>query len=325
MEPLDIAQFAAWVDTDGVERGLQAVLEELQRVRLYGFTESELAREKSNLLRSVESVYKQRDQTPSQRFADEYVDHFLNGTPSPGIEAEWELYQEVLLQVSLADFGDVTESWTMSEDTALLVVRPEETDAGSDGDLTAATLAQLEAANALELEPYADDLGDVPLLKEVPTPGSITSEEQIESVDAQRWTLSNGITVIAKQTDFRDDEVEFTAFSPGGRSLVSDEDHVSALYSAGLVAGSGVGPHDNVALDKLLAGKRVAVSPFIGELFEGFSGSASPEDLETLFQLITLHGRSPGWTRSISQRTSRVCTASPRLAPPSPMRFSSTP
>ena len=100
VEPLDIAQFAAWVDTDGVERGLQAVLEELQRVRLYGFTEGELGREKSNLLRSAESVYKQRDQTPSQRFADEYVDHFLNGTPVPGIEAEWELYQEVLLQVS---------------------------------------------------------------------------------------------------------------------------------------------------------------------------------------------------------------------------------
>ena len=95
-----------------------------------------------------------------------------------------------------------------------------------------------------------------PLLDEIPAPGSITSEERIESIDAQRWTLSNGITVIAKQTDFRDDEVEFTAFSPGGHSLVADEDHFSALYSAGLIAESGVGPHDNVTLDKLLAGKR---------------------------------------------------------------------
>ena len=293
VEPLDIAQFAAWVDTDGVERGLQAVLEELQRIRLYGFTEGELGREKSNLLRSAESVYKQRDQTPSQGFANEYVGHFLTGTPAPGIEAEWELYQEVLPQVSLADFGDVTESWTMSEDTALLVVRPSETDAASDDGLTAATLAQLETANTLDVEPYADDLGDVPLLEEIPASGSITSEELIEPIDAQRWTLSNGITVIAKQTDFRDDEVEFTAFSPGGRSLVSDEDHVSALYSAGLVAGSGVGPHDNVTLGKLLAGKRVAVAPFIGELFEGLSGSASPEDLETLFQLITLYATEP--------------------------------
>ena len=293
VEPLDIAQFAGWVDTDGVELGLQAVLEELQRVRLYGFTEGELGREKSNLLRSAESVYKQRDQTPSQSFAKEYAGHFLTGTPAPGIEAEWELYQQLLPEVSLAEFDDVVETWTKAENTALLVVRPSETDAASDDELTASTLAQLQGADTLDVEPYADDLGDVPLLGEIPAPGSITSEERIESIDAQRWTLSNGITVIAKQTDFRDDEVEFTAFSPGGRSLVSDEDHVSALYSAGLVSGSGVGPHDNITLDKLLAGKRVAVAPFIAELFEGLSGSASPEDLETLFQLITLYATEP--------------------------------
>ena len=145
----------------------------------------------------------------------------------------------------------------------------------------------------VEEDPYADVLDDVPLLATLPTPGSITGEERIESIDALRWTLSNGITVIAKQTDFRNDEVVFTALSPGGHSLVADEDHVSALYAAELVSGSGVGPHDNVTLDKLLAGKRVSVSPYIGELFEGFEGNASPEDLETLFQLITLYTTAP--------------------------------
>ena len=105
---------------------------------------------------------------------------------------------------------------------------PEETDvAGSDADLGSALLAQLQTANALVVEPYADDLGDVPLLANLPEPGSITAEENIDSIDAVKWTLSNGITVIAKQTDFRDDEVLFRAFSPGGHSLVTDEDHQS--------------------------------------------------------------------------------------------------
>ena len=293
VEALDILTFSAWVNPGGVETGLAAVLEERQRVKLYGFTESELDREKSNLLRSVESQYKQRDQIPSRQLADEYADHFLSGTPSPGIEALWELYQELLPQISLAEFDEVAESWARPEDTALLVVRPEETEASSDDELTAATLAQLEAASTLEVEPYADVLGDVPLLAALPTPGSITSEEQIESIDAQKWTLSNGITVIAKQTDFRDDEVEFGAFSPGGHSLVTDKDHVSATHAAQIIGESGVGPHDTVALEKLLAGKRVSVSPYIEELFEGFSGSASPEDMETLFQLITLYATAP--------------------------------
>lgn len=293
VERLYLAYFAAWVNTDGVERGLEAVLEELQRVRQHGFTEGELSREKSNLLRSVENEYKQRSQIPSRELSNDYTDHFFTGTVVPGIEAEWELYQKILPQIALDEFADVAESWTSSEDTALLVVRPAETEDSSDSDLTASTLAQIEGAGALQVEAYVDELGDVPLLATIPVPGSITHEERIASIDAERWTLSNGITVIAKQTDFRDDEVVFRGFSPGGHSLVADEDHVSATYAAELIDGSGVGPHDSVTLEKLLAGKRVSVSPFIEELFEGLSGSASPEDIETLFQLITLYATEP--------------------------------
>ena len=287
---LDIATFSAWVETDGAEAGLRAVLEEIQRAHQYGFTEGELEREKSNLLSSVESRYKQRAQTPSTELANEYIDHFFSGKPVPGIEVEWQLYQELLSEITQDEFEDVAQSWAQTEDLALLVVRPEETDvAGADDVLGMALLTQLQTAHALEVEPYADDLGDVPLLADLPEPGTITTEERIESIDAMKWTLSNGITVLAKQTDFRDDEVLFRAFSPGGHSLVTDEEHQSALYAAQLIVGSGVGPHDKVTLDKLLAGKRVEVTPYIEELFEGFSGNASPEDLETLFQLITLY------------------------------------
>ena len=290
VETLDIATFSAWVETGGVEAGLAAMLEEIQRAHQHSFTAGELEREKSNLLSSVESQYKQREQTPSSALSDEYTDHFFSGSPVPGIEAEWQFYQELLPQISLAEFADVAESWAQTENLALLVVRPEETDgAGADDALGAALLTQLQTAHAIAVEPYADDLGDVPLLANVPKPGTIAAEERIESIGAVKWTLSNGITVIAKQTDFRDDEVLFRAFSPGGHSLVTDEDHLSARYAAQLVAGSGAGPHDSVTLDKLLAGKRVTVAPYIEELFEGFSGNASPEDLETLFQLITLH------------------------------------
>ena len=292
-EPLDIATFSGWVETGGIERGLAAVLEELQRVKQHGFTEGELGREKSNLLRSTESLYKQREQTPTQAFIDEYIGHFLYGEASPGIEVEWELVQEFLPLISLEEFSEVAESWTATDDTALLIVRPAETEARSDAELDRATLTQLMTAGTLEVEPYADTVGDLALLDTIPTPGNIVAEEQLESIDAQQWTLSNGITVIAKQTDFRDDEVEFRAFSPGGHSVVPDDDYVSARFAAELAAGSGAGPHDNVTLEKLLAGKRVAVTPYIDRLFEGFRGSASPEDIETMFQLITLYATEP--------------------------------
>ena len=281
---------------------MAAILEEIQRVGQHGFTQSELDREKVNLLSFIDSAYKERDQVHSSTLANSYVDHFNWGTPYPGLDAEWELYQEVLPQISLSEFVEIAEIWTASEDTGLLIVRPEETMDSSDADLTAAVQQQLQTANQLAVEPYEDSLGDVPLLATIPTPGTITAEEQIESIDAQMWTLSNGITVIAKQTDFKDDEVLMGAFSPGGHSLVADEDFVSAQYAAQMVSGSGVGPHDNVTLEKLLAGKLVSVSPFIRELSEGFSGSASPEDMETLFQLIWLYATEPRLDESVFSR-----------------------
>ena len=289
VEPLDIVTFSVVTELDAIEPGFDALLEEMQRVAQHGFTTSELAREKANLLSAAESVYKQRDQLESSALAGEYANHFLTGTPVPGVEAEWALYQAILPRVSLAEVDAEAASWSKPGNTVALVLRPETADSVPDDELASAVRTRLEAASTLSVEPYEDDVADVPLLATLPTPGSIVAEERIDSIDAERWTLSNGITVIARQTDFKNDEVLFNAFSPGGHSLVADEDHVSALYAAALISGSGVGLHDSVTLDKLLAGKRVSVAPYISALFEGLSGSSSPEDLETLFQLITLY------------------------------------
>ena len=293
IQPLDHVTFVAWVKQGGVERGFEALLEDMQRASQHGFTNSELAREKDNLLSAIESVYKERDQRLSTRLAQEYADHFLGGTPVPGIEAEWALYQEWLPQVSLTEVDEVASSWNQVANTVLLVMRPEVPGASSDAELAAVVRSQLETASALQVDAYEDAFEDVPLLATIPTAGSITEEERIESIDAVKWTLSNGVTVVAKQTDFRNDEVVFGAYSPGGHSLVADADHVSALYADVLVGGSGAGPHDNVTLEKLLAGKQVSASPYIGELFEGFRGNASPDDMETLFQLVTLYATEP--------------------------------
>ena len=293
VESLDILTFSGWVEPGGVERGLVTMLEELQRVRLHGFTESEMARERETLLRAIESVYTQRQQTPSSSFVGEYVDHFLRGVPAPGIEAEWDLYQEVLPQITLAELKNSTDRWTRAADSALLVVRPGGEGALPDTELAASLRGHLEQAPELAPDAYVDAIEGLPLLADLPVPGSIVAEESVDLIDARKWTLSNGITVYAKQTEFRDDEVIFNSYSPGGHSLVEDADHVSAVYGDTIISGSGVGPHDSVELDKLLAGKRVVVTPYISELYEGFSGNASPKDLETMFQLITLYATQP--------------------------------
>ena len=279
------------VDEDGVERGLDTVLEEMQRILRHGFTATELEREKANLLRSMESAWLERDQRPSVRLVEEYVRHYMEGESVPGIDAEYELHQQLLPEITLQEVSRLAEPWHTLDSTVAMISGPDAVASGPE--VEQALLAKLRAAGDLQVDPYEDVVSDIPLLADLPEPGSITAEDPIESVDAVRWTLSNGVTVIAKQTDFRNDEVLLKATSPGGTSLVADGDYIAAITATSIAAGSGAGVHDRVALDKLLAGNTATVGPFIGALFEGFSGNSSPEDLETLFQLVTLYSTAP--------------------------------
>ena len=282
---------SARVDEDGVERGLDTVLEEMQRILRYGFTATELEREKANLLRSMESAWLERDQRPSVRLVEEYVRHYMEGETVPGIDAEYELHQQLLPEITLQEVNTLAEPWRTMESTVAMISGPEAVASGPE--VEQALLAKLQGTASLQVDPYEDIASDVPLMADLPAPGSITAEEPIEEIDAVRWTLSNGATVIAKQTDFRNDQVLLKATSPGGTSLVADGDYIAAITATAIAEGSGAGVHDRVALDKLLAGNTAAAEPFIGALFEGFSGSSSPEDLETLFQLVTLYGTAP--------------------------------
>ena len=290
---LDIEQFAVATTQEGVELGVTAMLEEIQRAGQHGFSASELEREKINLLSGAERQFTNREQIDSSEIAGWYRQHFLSGAPATGVEAQWDLYRALLPQISLTDVDEVAGVWTEASNSVLLVLGPEGIDQTGGEALGAALSAQLAEASAMVVEPYADESSDEPLMASIPEPGSIVAEQELDAIDAVQWTLSNGITVVAKQTDFKDDEVQFTAFSPGGTSLVSDEDYVSALYADDLIDGSGVGVHDSVELDRLLTGTRVSVVPYIDSLHEGLRGNASPKDLEVMFQLVHLYVTAP--------------------------------
>jgi zinc protease len=146
---------------------------------------------------------------------------------------------------------------------------------------------------SMEIEPYVDTTLDEPLVPEPPEPGSIVSESVIDELNMTVWTLSNGVTVWLKPTDFKEDEIAMQATSPGGWSNSSLEDHQSAAMAAGLVQQGGVRAFSAIDLQKALAGKAVQVSPFINQNTEGMSGSASPQDLETMLQLVWLYFTAP--------------------------------
>ncbi len=287
----DVFMQAALVKENGFEEGLTALLAEAKRAKQHGFAETELERQKVNILRSLERAYNERDKTESSVFAGRYLGAFLSGDPMLDIGNRLALYKKLLPGVSLDEVNRAVDRWISDKNRVVLVSAPEKE--GLTPPTRAQLLALIDKAESLEVAAYEDKVSDAPLLAAKPKPGRVFMEDYLEEVDVYDWKLSNRARVVFKPTDFKNDEVRFSAFSPGGTSLAADGDYVPATTAVLLMNESGLGEFDSIELQKKLAGKVASASPSIGELNEGMAGSASPQDLETLFQLIYLHFTQP--------------------------------
>ncbi len=281
----------ALVSEDGIEKGMEALLTEANRVRQFGFTDTELERSKKDILRYLEKSYLERDKTESSRYAQEYTRNFLQGEPIPGIAYEYALAQKYIDGVTLDEVNAIAEKWLTKNNRVVLVDAPEKSELSIPSEEQLSSI--FEKTDSQKLEAYVDNVSDEPLVADLPEPGSIVEESRIDELGIDVFKLSNGITVYAKKTDFKNDEVQFNAYSYGGDSHSDKDNFVSASTASTVVTEGGAGKFDKITMQKMLAGKVVSVGPWIGTNAEGIAGSASPEDLETMFQLIYLHITSP--------------------------------
>ena len=287
----EVYLLSAGVADNGIERGLETMVREAKRVHDFGFTAPELERQKKALLRQVEQAFNERDKTNSANLAREYVSNFLTGEPIPGIAYEYEITQKLLPTITLSDVKKLADEWITNSNRVVSVNAPEKVGASVPDEQALTHI--LDAISKEKVSPYTEEVSQEPLLAQKPQAGKVVSELNHSEEGVTEWTLSNGIKVILKPTDFKNDEVRFTAFSPGGTSLVPDSNYIAAETAADLMFESGVGDFDRISLDKKLSGQVVDVRPWIEELQEGLSGSASPADLETMFQLIYLQFMAP--------------------------------
>ena len=288
---IEIYQLSATVKDSGIVRGLEAVLTEAERVARHGFVATELEREKADFLASLDTRAKERERTNSNVYASQYASAFLEGDVEPGQVAELELAQRLLPTITLPEVNAVATSWLTAGNRAILVSAPEK--AGLVAPTEAELRAVLDRVRGAQVAAYVDNAETGALVEKAPAPGRITARKAHAAVGVTEWTLSNGARVLVKPTDFKADEVIFSAYSAGGSSLAPDSVLIPAITSVAAVSTGGVGRFSRVDLGKALSGKVVGVQPYIGDLYEGFNGRAAPKDLETLLQLTHLYFTAP--------------------------------
>ena len=281
---------SASVPEDGIERGLEVLFTEAERVARFGFTPSELERQKVDILRGIERSYTDRENRRSASYAAEYTRAFLDGEAIPGIEYEYELYKRFVPGITLAEVNQVGSEWIRPENRVVVIAGPEKEDLEMPSE--EALLAVLAGVSDMEITPYEETVIDQPLLAEIPEGSAVVATREFAEGIVE-WELANGVRVALKPTDFREDQVLFRGFSPGGTSLVSDEEWIPASSATAVIRGGGLGAFNTIDLNRVLTGKVATANPFISSFEEGVTGSASPRDLETLFQLIYLTFTAP--------------------------------
>jgi len=281
----------ALVPNDGVTRGLDALVTEIQRITRYGFTATELMRAKDAMMRSYErSVTESPDRESSSR-ADEYTRNFLQREALPTIFQELAFHRRFVPGITLAEMNALAAQWFPAQNRLVIVTGPEATGVTLPDEMQLA--AAIRTATARRVDPYVDEGAAQALMAMPPAKGSIVKVTARPEAGITEWTLSNGATVVLKPTMLKEDQILFRAFAPGGTSLASDADFIPARTADYVVPAGGVGSVTSGTLDKLLSGRAVAVQPFIGDTEQGMTGGSTPQDLETFFQLLHLRFTQP--------------------------------
>jgi len=288
---LDTYSSFAFVPDGKAFAALESLLTENKRVLAHGFTKGELERAKSRVMESVEKSFKEMDKTESRRVINKYVYKYLKGNSTPSPKQKLDLYNTYLPSIELSEINALPAKWIKDDSRVVVITGPEKE--GSSLPTKEEVVKALASIDKMEIEPYVDEVMTTPFFDEKLSSAEIKNTKTYDEVDLKYFELANGVEVYLKKTDFKNDEILMRANSPGGSSLYGDDVYNDASSAASIIRESGLGEFSPTQIDKMMSGKTVSVRPFISELGEGLSGSASPDDLEIMFQMIYKYFNNP--------------------------------
>ena len=281
---------AVYIAKQGQEtQAYKDLLTQLEKVRRYGFTTSELERVKKEWLSHYEKAYNERATVRNIGRAQECIRHYLDGAPMPGEEWEYQMVQQLLPMISVDMLNQIAQQLVTDANLIISFQAPVEAVLPTEAE----AVELLAAVKNEEIEAPVEEAIRENLVEVAPKAGKIKKTKTNPQLGTTEWTLSNGIRVVIKPTEFKQDEILFSAFSKGGNSLVATEDLIPAALATDVISLSGIADMSMTDLQKALTGKNVSYSPSINANTESMEGASTVKDLETLLQLNYLYFTAP--------------------------------
>ena len=267
---------------------IEAYRTELDRIHTYGVLDTELSRAKEALIKHQERSVIAASKRKSSSYAEAYIRHFLFGNPLWSEEEVLAQYKQLLPTISNQDIITEAKSWYDTTNRVILIESPEKYADAIPAD--SAILACFDNTQKHKISNYSEeDYSQDFFTEKLQQQGAIIDSSYNEQLDITRWTLNNGLKIILKPTNFSTDHIQFRAFSPGGHSLLNDDDFFAASKLHNYLSSVGYGDFSKDQLSKKFNGKKAKVIAAVNQYDEGLVGSSDHEGLELMLQYIYLH------------------------------------
>jgi len=279
---------------------LELTLTELKRIDQHGFLASELERAKTEYYTNAERGAKEADKTNSVNHSYSYSRGFLNQEPVVGSEINFEIVKEFLFDITLEEINEMAKTFITDENIAVVLTMPDKK--GLKVPEEKQVLALINKFKTINPKPYVDKVNTLPFLAKNPVPGKVTKKTHNEKLDYVELQLSNGATVILKNTDYKNDEIRFTAYSPGGSSLYESSLLPNVNYATAVINDCGIGNYSPTDYSKFMMGKNYRIFSNIGAYEEGIGGFTAPKDFETFLQHLYMIFEAPRKDKEVFDR-----------------------
>lgn len=266
------------------QKGVQDALRVIAQACKTGFNESEYERVCQELMAPLEKALAEKDKMSNAYLARQLYRHFIDNTPAPAIEKEFDLWSSILPSIQVP-FLNYIASQLLTEENMVVVTSAPTGDGYELAEETAMLSNIKEVINA-EYQALEDEMIKEPLISELPESGKIVSQTENEQLGIRLLTLSNGAKVVLKPTDFAGDEILLTAYREGGKRVYEKEQAPNVLMMPFAFQSSKIGPFDLKQLRKYLAGKNVDIDFKVNNYTDVLTGVSTVKDLPSLFELI---------------------------------------
>lgn len=282
-----------------MDKALKAFMVEVEKMRKFGFNDSEVQRATENILNRYQKAVEAAPTRKNRDLVSPLLDNFYQNESYLEPEVALQLVQAMCPQFNAQVLNQMIAQFQFVTDENLIVIYNGPSKEGSIVPTEAEIRNTLAEAKKTEIKANAEEAVNEPFISGN-LKGSKVKKASETLYGATEWILKNGVKVVVLPTELKKDQVLFNITKKGGRTLIATEDMPSfdddiwGLY----LQNSGISKFPGKTVPKMLAGKSLSVNPFIDGSRHGVSGQCAPKDLETSLQLAYLYFTDPRFDES---------------------------